>query len=453
MDARVTSKERSVDVQEFIDMERLSPYQWMIFALCLLIMITDGFDTAIIGFVAPVLSKEWGVSVQSLAPVITSSVLGLAIGALIAGPCADRWGRKPVLLISVVIFGGFTYACAYADSMTSLLMLRVLAGLGLGAATPNATTLLSEYLPSRLRSTMVNAMFCGFTLGAALGGFIAAGIIPHYGWRSVFILGGAAPLVLVVVGMLILPESIRYMVARGAAPKKISAILARISGRANIDATAFRLPEQPVKTKSGSPIALILSRQFRVGTIALWTAYFMAMVVFYVITSWMPTLIREAHVTGKEASLISALFPLGGTLGAIMCGWLMDRLNAHVVLAIAYVASGALIALLGQTFSHADYFPIIVFVTGFFTGAALVSMPALASGFYPTSGRASGVAWMLGIGRFGGVGGAMLGGALIQFGLGTPTILSLLSIPAVIAAVSIIVKNMDGKLANKGNQG
>jgi AAHS family 4-hydroxybenzoate transporter-like MFS transporter len=440
MNPGASASSETIDVQQFIDKERLSPYQWMIFILCFLIMIADGFDTAAIGFVAPLLSKEWGLAMPALAPAITASVVGLAVGALIAGPCADRWGRKPVLIASVVVFSVFTLACAWTGAIASLTMLRFLAGLGLGAATPNATTLLSEYLPSRRRAVLVNSMFCGFTLGAALGGFGAAAIIPGYGWRGVFLAGGLAPLVLALLAAFALPESIRFMVVRKAPAEKVKAILCRIAGVATIAGNAFSLPDQHGKGTDGSPVALILSRDYRVGTLALWLTYFMGMVVFYVVTSWMPTLVKDAGLSVRQASLLTALFPLGGALGAILCGWLMDRMNSHVVIGAAYFLAAVFIAALGQSVGHVEYLPLLTFVAGLFTGAALVSMPTLASAYYPTHGRASGVAWMLGIGRFGGIAGALLGGMLIQLGLSTPEILAALALPALTGASSVLFK-------------
>jgi AAHS family 4-hydroxybenzoate transporter-like MFS transporter len=289
-------------------------------------------------------------------------------------------------------------------------------------------------------------MFCGFTLGAALGGFGAAAITPGYGWRGVFIAGGIVPLVLALIAAFALPESIRFMVARRASTEKVKAILCRIAGVATIEGSSFTLPELHGKATERSPVALILSRDYRVGTLALWLTYFMGVLVFYVFTSWMPTLVKDAGLSVREASLVTALFPLGGTLGAVLCGWLMDRMNSHLVIAAAYASTAVLIVALGQAIGHVEYFPVLTFITGFFTGAALVSMPALASAYYPTHGRASGVAWMLGIGRFGGIVGAVLGGVLIKLGLSTPEILAILAVPAITGASSVIFKGSAGRL-------
>jgi len=188
-----------LDVQDFIDQQRFSPYQWLILALCFLIVAADGFDTAAAGFVAPALAKDWGLTWVQLGPVLSAALIGSVVGALVAGPLADQIGRKRVLVGSVFTFGALSLASVQASSIDALTLFRLGCGIGLGAAMPNATTMISEYVPTKHRGLLVNVMFCGFTIGASAGGFAAALLIPEFGWRSVFIAGGVAPLLLAVV--------------------------------------------------------------------------------------------------------------------------------------------------------------------------------------------------------------------------------------------------------------
>jgi AAHS family 4-hydroxybenzoate transporter-like MFS transporter len=431
----------SLDVQQFIDSRPFSACQWMVFVLCFFIMVADGFDTAAIGFVAPALTREWGVEKLALGPVLSASLIGMALGALVGGPMADRFGRKPVLMLSVLAFGFFSLASGYADSITTLTVWRFLTGLGLGAATPIATTLLSESSPSRRRSLLLNGMFCGFTLGAATGGLGAALIIPEFGWRGVFVVGAVIPLVLAVISAFALRESVRFMVIRGVPIDAVKAAMKRLTGASFIPGLRMA-PEAPVANSRGSSVRLILSPGFRTGTLMLWLTYFMGVLVFYLITSWLPTLIKESGLSLREASLLTALFPLGGTLGTVACGWLMDRMNPHRVIGTAYFFAGVFVWALGQGVGHPGILPALTFLSGFFVGSAIVSMPALAAMYYPTRGRASGVAWMLGIGRFGGIAGAVLGGFLLQLGLGTVSILGVLAVPALIGAAAVFYKDM-----------
>ena len=185
-------KNNKIDVQAFIDAQAVSAFQLRVLSLCFLIVAMDGFDTAAIGFIAPALAHDWQLSPAQLSPILGAALAGLALGAFAAGPLADRFGRKSVLLLSVLFFGGWSLASAYAGSVETLALLRFFTGLGLGGAMPNAITLTSEYCPRRHRALMVTAMFCGFTLGSALGGLLAARMVPALGWESVLLLACGA---------------------------------------------------------------------------------------------------------------------------------------------------------------------------------------------------------------------------------------------------------------------
>ncbi|MFD0938624.1 MFS transporter, partial [Methylobacterium trifolii] len=224
-----TGRTDVVDVRPVIDAGGFSGLQRLTFALCFCIVLLDGFDTAAIGYIAPSLTAEWGVGRAAMAPVLSAALFGLAFGALSAGPLADRFGRKAVLVAAVFEIGVACLASAFSGDLTQLVALRFLTGLGLGAAMPNAVTLTSEYCPAPRRALLTNMMFSGFPLGAAAGGFLAAWMIPLFGWRSVLVLGGVAPLLLAVLLVPALPESLRYLVARGAPTARIRAVLARIA--------------------------------------------------------------------------------------------------------------------------------------------------------------------------------------------------------------------------------
>lgn len=428
----------SVDVQSFIDRHPFSPFQWFVFALCFLIVLLDGFDTAAIGYVAPSLLKEWGMTKPQLGPVLSAALFGLAAGALSAGPLADRLGRKRVLVGSVFVLGLFTLLSSQAHDLQQLVVLRFLTGVGLGAAMPNAVTLMSEFCPSRHRALLTNAMFCGFPLGAALGGFLAAWMIPQWGWRSVLLLGGSAPLLLVLVLVLVLPESVRYMVAKGQPHARIAAVLGRISATAS-GIAAFHQSEirQEVAGKQG--LGVVLSPAYRTGSLMLWLAYFMGLVIFYGVVNWMPVLFKEGGIDPKVAMQISALFPLGG-VGAVLSGWLMDRFNANRIIAIGFLLTALSIYAVGQSVGNVGLLMVVVFVAGTVMNTAQSSLPALAAAFYPTQGRATGVAWMLGIGRFGGIAGSFLVAELARQKLGFDQVFLVLAIPALIAAVALFIK-------------
>lgn len=436
----MTASARPVNVQTLLNEHPFSPFQWLIFALCFFIVLLDGFDTAAIGFIAPSLIKEWGASKAALAPVLSAALFGLAAGALSAGPLADRLGRKRVLVGSVLVFGVACLASSFARDLTELSVLRFLTGVGLGAAMPNAVTLMSEFCPNQRRATLTNAMFCGFPLGAAFGGFLAAWMIPNFGWRSVLVLGGITPLVLVILLVLFLPESVRYMVAQAQPVERVRAVLARIAGAAKVElASRFVLTESAPASDAKSGLGVVLSPAYRLGTFMLWLAYFMGLVIFYALINWMPVLFKDAGIDPKTATLISALFPLGG-VGAVYFGWLMDRFNANRIIAVGYGLTAVAIWAIGQMVGQVGALVLIVFLAGAIMNTSQSSLPALAAAFYPTRGRATGVAWMLGIGRFGGIAGSFLVATLASRQMGFADIFTVVAIPSVIAAVALLVK-------------
>jgi AAHS family 4-hydroxybenzoate transporter-like MFS transporter len=378
------------------------------------------------------------VSKPALAPVLSAALFGLAAGALSAGPVADLWGRKRVLIASVLVFGLACMASAFSANLQQLTVLRFVTGVGLGAAMPNAVTLMSEFCPQRRRSTMTNLMFCGFPLGAAFGGFLAAWMIPQWGWRSVLQLGGATPLVLTLLLLVLLPESVRYMVHHGHQVARIRAVLRRISPAADM-AGDFVLTEPVQVGDSRSGIGVVLSAPLRVGSVMLWLTYFMGLVIFYALINWMPILFRDAGLDPRTSTLIASLFPLGG-VGAVAFGWLMDRFNANRIIAIGYALTAVSIFAIGQVAGNVGLLMATVFVGGALMNTAQSSMPALAAAFYPTQGRATGVAWMLGIGRFGGIAGSFLVAELTARQLTFSQIFAVMAVPGAIAAVALLIK-------------
>jgi AAHS family 4-hydroxybenzoate transporter-like MFS transporter len=462
----MTRSERSVDVQAFIDEQRFSPFQWMILVLCFLVVAADGFDTAAVGFIAPSLVQQWGIARSSLGPVMSAALVGLGIGALAAGPCADRLGRKTVLVLSVFFFGVWSLAAARANSIESLTLLRFLTGLGLGAAMPNAVTLMSEYAPARLRAVAVNGMFCGFSCGLAIGGVASAWLIPHFGWPSVLAAGGVGPIVLTVLLILLLPESVQFLAVRRHADRRIARILQRIAPHSRLEGCSFiavdARPGHEAATasaaaanngsknassnasKSGHPgaraqwaLAVVLSSRYRFGTLMLWLAYFMGLLIYYLLTNWLPTLFNDTGFSGEKAALMTSLFPLGGVLGNLCVGWIMDRFAGHRVVALTFLLVGVLVLLVGRGVGHQVWLGTLIFLTGTVATSAVTSMSALAASFYPTRARATGVAWMLGIGRVGGVAGALVGAALMGLGWQFGAVFSLLAVPSLIAASGV----------------
>ena len=423
-----------IDVQKFINSHKLSALQITTLLLCFFIVAVDGFDTDAIGFIAPAIRAEWSLSAAQLAPVFGAGLAGLMAGAFLFGPLADRFGRKSILLFCVAFFGLASLASAYSTSVDMLIVLRFLTGLGLGGAMPNSVTLSSEYAPEKHRSVLVTTMFCGFTLGSALGGVAAAQIVADYGWRAVLVIGGVLPLALVPVLWLALPESARYLVMKGLKPEQVRHTLQRIAPSEDLSGARFCVPE---KAHTGFPVKHRFDPSLRRGTLLLWLTFFMSLLVIYLLSSWLPTLIKSTGRTLKDASLVTAMFQIGGTVGAIGLGQLMDRFNPQRVLGLAYLLAAFFVALIGSSTASTPLLVLAVFGAGVCVSGAQVGANALSAGFYPTASRATGVSWAAGIGRIGSVLGSMAGGWMLALGWSLPLVFAVVGVPALVAALSI----------------
>ncbi|MBB1605572.1 MULTISPECIES: MFS transporter [Pseudomonas] len=431
----------TLDVQSFINAQPLSAYQYRIVLLCFLIVFLDGLDTAAMGFIAPALTQDWGIDRASLGPVMSAALIGMVFGALGSGPLADRFGRKVVLVAAVFLFGLFSVLCAFSANLDQLLVLRLLTGVGLGAAMPNATTLLAEYTPERLKSLLVTSMFCGFNLGMAGGGFISAKLIPAFGWHSLLLLGGVLPLALALVLLLWLPESARFLVVRNRGDARVRKALAPIAPAEVAMAGGFSVPEQG-SAPSGNVLKVVFAGRYSAGTLLLWLTYFMGLVIVYLLTSWLPTLMRDSGASLEQAAFIGALFQLGGVLSSVAVGWAMDRFNPHKVIGIFYCLAGVFAYCVGQSLGTLGLLATLVLAAGMCVNGAQSAMPSLAARFYPTQGRATGVSWMLGIGRFGAILGAWIGATLLGLGWNFEQVLTALVVPAAIASAAVVIKGV-----------
>lgn len=425
-----------LNVTATIDNKRIGAFQLGVVTLCALVAMADGFDTQAIGFVAPLIAQEFNVPVASFGPVFGAGLLGLTIGALLFGPAADRFGRKNIVLFCTALFGIFAFATAWATSTPMLIALRLLTGIGLGGVMPNIITLTSEYSPARLRATMVSIMFCGFPLGAILGGLLSSKLVLIYGWKATFYAGGIIPLVLVPILAIWLPESIRYLASRDKNRTEAARIVKRMEPALDIDAsTRFVVNEEQAV---GSPVVQLFKGGRAMPTTLLWVIFFMNLLILYFLSSWLPTVLRQAGLPIERAIVATTLLYVGGMAGGVILAALIDRTSAYIVLGSAYIGAAVSIWALGSAGSNVTSIMSLVFVTGFCVIGAQLSINGMASAFYPTTLRSTGVGWALGIGRVGSIVGPTAGGILMAANLDTPSLFLISAIPAVIAASCIV---------------
>jgi AAHS family 4-hydroxybenzoate transporter-like MFS transporter len=400
----------AIDLVDFIDRQPVGGFQIRLLLTCAAVLFLDGFDTQAIGYVAPALAKEWGLTKGALGPVFSAGLFGLMIGALVFGPLADRVGRRKIIIFSTAAFGIGALATAYVHDVSALLAIRFLTGLGLGGAMPNTVAMTSEFNPQRRRATMVMIMFCGFSIGAALGGFLAADLIPRFGWRSVFLVGGLAPLLMLPILAWRLPESVRFLATRGRAPERVAQLLKRISPH-----TAFASDARFVVHETqlaGLPVKHLF-RDGRTGaTLLLWVVFFMSLLDIYFLANWLPTVLNDLGASVSEAVVIGSMLQVGGVVGTFALGSVIDRFSFRA-LALVYFGAMFAVGAIGQLSHSALWVSIAIFAAGFGVVGGQIAANALAAGYYPTAVRATGIGWALGIGRVGSIVGPLVGGALL----------------------------------------
>ncbi|MFM0304872.1 MFS transporter [Paraburkholderia sediminicola] len=429
---------QAITPHNLVDDRKTSPLQILTLILCFFVVAADGFDVASVGYVAPLLKKAWSLSPAQLGPIFGAGLFGLTIGSFLFGPLADRIGRKRVITISLVLFGIGSFGCAYAPSPIWLIVLRFATGAGLGGAMPNAITLSSEFSPARSRALLVTLMFCGFTLGLAFGGAVAALLIPSFGWPGVFIFGGLFPLLLTPVVWLWMPESLRFMAGKPRYEREARQVLRRLTG--DPDTPFEQVIPEDAKTGAARETAIgtLFSRRYRSGTLLLWLAFFCTLWVYYQVSSWLPTVITSAGIDAAHAARVGAMLPLGGTIGALINARLMDRVNPFFVLAGSYAVAAVSIGLIGFSINEPTWVYVTVFMAGLGLSGAQTGANVLVAGFYTTAARATGVSWALGVGRIGSIIGSMTGGVLLVAFHSVEAAFVAFAAPVVIAGVAML---------------
>ena len=406
-----TKDASSLDVAAFIDAQPVGAFQVKLLLTCATVLFLDGFDTTAIGYVAPALAKEWNLARGALGPVFSAGLFGLMIGALLLGPLADRIGRKKIIILSTLAFGVGTLITAFVNDVNTLFAVRLLTGLGLGGAMPNTVALTSEFSPHRRRATMVMVMFVGFSIGAALGGLLAAALIPQFGWRSVFVVGGAAPLVLAPILTLRLPESVRFLALAGDAHQRVAQLLVLVDPKAAFaQGTRFAVNEPAL---AGLPVRHLFQGGRTAATLLLWIVFFMSLLDIYFLSNWLPTVLNDLGASISEAAAIGSMLQIGGVVGTFALGSIIDRFSFRALALVYFIAVFA-VGAIGQLGHSAVFVTIAIFVAGFCIVGGQIAANALAAGFYPTSVRATGVGWALGIGRIGSIVGPLVGGVLLS---------------------------------------
>jgi AAHS family 4-hydroxybenzoate transporter-like MFS transporter len=401
-----------VPVSRLLDERGLSSFQIKLIIWSFFIVLIDGYDIAAIAFAAPSLAKEWALKPGSLGPVFSASLVGILFGSAAFGWIGDRYGRKAALVLSNLVFGVFTLAAAYSTNLDQMFWLRLLAGLGIGGVIPNIVAINAESAPRKLRATLAIIAVGCVPLGGAIPGFVAATLVPQYGWQILFYIGGIVPLIIAIVAMIGLPESIKYMALNESQRSKMEAAIKSIRPDYQVPANAKFIIEDEKQYPGFSPAYL-----FRDGlaliTPLLWLLFALNLMGYFFLISWTPTLMTAAKLPPATAALAGAMLQVGGTVGALLLCWWLQK-HRFLAIAIMFAIAVPVVASIGFAgLTSKTALLAATFFAGFFVLGIQSGINVVGALIYPTSLRANGSGWQLGIGRIGSIAGPLVGALLI----------------------------------------
>jgi AAHS family 4-hydroxybenzoate transporter-like MFS transporter len=425
------------NVQDVIDNTPMGIRRWSIVVLCFVIALLDGFDTQSIAFIGPAIAEDFGLQATDMTWVITASTVGMCVGAMSLGTFGDRIGRKKTILLALALFGVFSLAGAFAQSLEQIVILRFLIGLGMGGATPALLALTAEYSPKSRRGTFMTLVLLGLPGGALLGGLMAAAWLPVMGWRGIFLAGGVLPLAMVLVCSKILSESPIFLAAKGtsAADAQARQIMASISG-SPVSPDAVLATNDKMQERSS--VAALFSAKYRMVTIAVFATYLLNWIAWFLLLLWMPTALKMLGLAGSQAAMGTVTVNGAFILFAIPLSIILPKVNPRKLLLVMF-AAGIVIALgLGLAGSNFALVFVLIGLAGFGIGGQQLALNYLIANAYPTQLRATATGWGIGIGRLGSIVGSALGG-LILTGLGVSGYFMALAVPLVLAGLATLM--------------
>jgi len=427
----------TINLTELMDNCRIGPLQIRVFALCLASLIMDGFDVQAMGYVATTMLGEWNQPAPALGALLAWGHAGVLVGAIVFSMLADKIGRRPVLVWATMFYAIMTIVTAFAQDIDQMRWLRFVAGLGLGSIIPNATALVGEFSPKRTRVAWVMCITMGFTLGAAIGGFIANALIGAFGWRSVFIFGGLVPFVIAILMFVWMPESLQFLAVRKQQLDRLAGWLKQLDPTLRIDAgTQFTTNET---SRRGVPFWHLFREGRAFVTVLYWIVNFTNILVLYSLSGWLPLIFQ--NLMGYERSTaiwLSTVVQIGGTVGAFGLAWAITRGGFTPVLTLTFAIATASVAVIGQPGLSLPVLYAIVFIAGWCIVGGQPGLNALGSSYYPTYLRSTGVGAGLGVGRIGAIVGPVIGSVLVAQQWAPQQLLWAAAVPAAVSTAVLL---------------
>jgi benzoate transport len=422
----------SNDPREILNSEPMGWFQMTAVGICVMLNALDGFDVLAISFASPGIATEWGVDRGMLGIVLSMELIGMAVGSIVMGPIADRIGRRPTILLCLVMMATGMYLASVADSVESLSAFRFFTGLGIGGMLAAINAMAAEYANDRYRKLSVIVMATGYPIGVIVGGSIASVLLASFDWRSIFVFGSLVTLTFIPVVWFLLPESIGYLTDQRPkqALERINTTLKRMGHRV-VDA----MPALDEGPKQG--ISQLFSKNLLNITLLLTAAYFFHIMTFYFILKWIPKIVVDMGFTPSLAGSVLVWASVGGAAGSIALGLLTQRFAIKRLVMGAFMGAAIMVVVFGQ--GQADLFQLSVIagIAGMFTNSAIVGLYAMFAESFPTEVRAGGTGFVIGVGRGGAALGPVIAGFMFEANLGLETVAIVMAMGSIFAAIAL----------------
>ena len=426
----------TVDVSEIIERQKLSGFLIGLAVISWIITFFDGLDANLVTFAAPYFRSEYGLTTIQTGNIFGMHQLGTLIGGFLLGYLGDRIGRRPTVILATAAFGALTMCFYFTSSYGTLFWLRLIDGIPLGGMLPLAWALNIEYAPKRYRATIVTVIMVGYSLGTALGGPIAIWLIPKFGWKSVFVFGGAFSLFCAGILFAILPESIRFLASKGLGADRIGPIVRRIAPHQFVPANAtFIVSDEKQLNKDFKP-ALLFKGELRWITPLVWLGYIASSLAVFFIVNWTPLVFEALHYARAQAATAATMNSIMGAIGGILLMRFTDAKGAIAITIMPVMTFALLLVAAFTPMSQGAFLVLSAMIGGFLIGGHF-GMHSISGIFYPTAYRGNGASWATSIAKIGSIAGPMVGGWVLATSLPVKHIFALLAIFPAIFAVCI----------------
>lgn len=413
----------------------MSRPQILAIALAMTLNAVDGFDFLAMTFAAPGIAREWGIDATQLGIALSAGPVGMSVGSLFLAPVGDRFGRRPLVLICLILMTAGMFLTATALGVASLCVWRVVTGVGIGGMLAAINAVAAEFSNERRRELSVSIMAVGYPLGGLIGGVAVADVVMVQGWRSVFVIGGIATAACLTMIAIWMPESLDYLARQGTprARRRIDDILARMGRLPMADDTDLATKPMP-----GGRMRDLLGPRFRRRTLFLVAATFLHLITFYFFSGWLPKLVSDLGYSTADAIRTSSVLSLGGLAGGLALGAASHRFGLVRLLIFAMIGTAASMAMFGMV-SDLRAMQAMAFLTGVCVNGGIIGLYALLARAYPAELRVTGTGLAIGVARGGAVIGPLLGGVLIARGVGIPSVIAIVGSAAFGAAAVVFV--------------